>query len=314
MLRRIAPAVLATAVIAAALTGCSSADANEVDRGDCKPVLSPGVMSDSVVVLGGFNAEPQVKIPSDTDIATTQRSIVDSSDVKKNAPVAGANSVVSVNFELFEQSTGEQLYRTDGFAAGEKNRKNEFFLLSEDAANPLVEAVRCAVPGERIVLAMSQTDSIALHNQLGGDFETGIIAVIDVEAVSGLRAEGPVRGLPNGFPAVVTDSTGRVGMVLPPRDAPTGSTAAVRIMGDGPKVAKDDTIIVQVLSVSWTGSVLSNTWADGGPQLIDTEEVATKQGLNFRTELTGKRVGSQVVITEGGDSARAIVVDILAIG
>ena len=313
MLRRIAPAVLATAVIAAALTGCSSADANVLDRTGCEPTLAPGAVSDSTVVLGGWGAEPQISIPKDLEIAASQRSIVDSSEVGKRPRLADGDTIVTVNFVLYEQKTGEQLYRTDGFAAGADNRSNDFFLLAPDSS-PLVEAVRCTAPGERVVLAMSQVDSIPLHQQIGGDFDSGVIAVIDVEAVGALRAEGPTRGLPNGFPAVVTDSTGQPGVVLPPRDAPAGSTSGVRIAGSGPKIEASDRIVVQILTVGWDGDVLSNTWVDSGPQLLENEESSQAQQLHFRFELTGKRVGSQVVITEGGDSARVHVVDVLAIG
>ena len=314
MLRRIAPAVLATAVIAAALTGCSSADAGVVDRTGCEPSLAPGAVSDSVVVLGGWGAEPKLSIPKDAEISVSQRSIIDSSGVAQRPKLADGDAIVTLNFVIYEQTTGEELYRTEGFAGASDNRRNDFFLLSSEFSSPLVESVRCAAPGERVVLAMTQIDSVLLHQQIGGDIESGVVVVLDIEAVSPLHAEGSLRGLPNGFPAVVTDSTGRPGIVLPPRDAPVGSTASVRIAGDGPEVDASDAIVAQVLTVAWDGTVLSSTWADGGPQLLEAEQAVQMQELNFRFELTGKRVGSQVVITEGGDSARVHVVDILAIG
>lgn len=317
MLRRIAPAVLATAVIAAGLTGCSSAQATTVDRGDCVSKLGSGALSDSVVVLGGFGTVPEVSIPKDTVVPATQRTIVDSASVKPGSRVVKNDSIASVNFAFYDQASGKQIFASNGFGGAQQS--NEFFAITEANSNPLNEAIMCAAPGERVVLALSPEDSAPLIAQLGGASmtadgapQTSVVAVLDVEAVSGMSVAGAPKGLPNGFPAVVTDDEGRPGVVLPPRKAPEGSTAAVRIKGSGEEITKDDQLVIQLLSVSWDGKQLVNTWQDGGPQAIGGEDVSAQQGLNFRSELTGKRVGSQVVITEGGDDARVLVVDVLA--
>lgn len=311
MLRRIAPAVLAAAVLAGGLAGCSSTVPTEVDRGDCTPMLGAGALSDNVVVLGGFGTDPQVSIPSDTVIPVTQRSIVDSSGVTgKNPLLAEGDTVVSVNFAFYDQATGEELLRGGEFGGG----KHEFFLVSDEAPNPLSEAVRCAAAGERVVLALSPADSMPLRQQVGGDPKSSVVGVFDVEAVSKFSVEGRAKGLPNGFPAVVTNEDGQPGVVLPPRDAPIGLTSAVRIAGDGAVVTAENRVVAQALIVGWDGTVEMNTWSASGPQLIGNEEEAGQQQISYRAELTGKKVGSQVVITEGGDRARVIVVDILAAG
>lgn len=312
MLRRIAPAVLTVAVSAAVLTGCSSTDVVEVDRGECAPSLGAGALSDSVVVLGGFGTEPEVSIPTDTEIPVSQRSIVDASGVTPGARVAENDTIASVNFAFYDQATGDKLFSSAGF--GGKSDGKEFFVLAEEMLNPLSAAVQCAVPGERVVLAMSPQDALPLRQQLGGTADSALVAVMDVEGVSGFKAEGRSKGLPNGFPAVVTDETGQPGLVLPPRDAPVGMKSGVRVVGDGEEVTEDERLLVQMFAVSWDGSVLTNTWASGGPQLMPGEVEAAAQGLTFRTELTGKKIGSQVVITEGGENARVVVLDILAAG
>ena len=312
MLRRIAPAVLTVAVSAAALTGCSSTDVTAVDRGECAPAIGAGALSDSVVVLGGFGTEPEVSIPADTTVPASQRSIVDSTAAEPGGRVAGNDTIASVNFAFYDQATGEKLFASAGF--GGASDSSEFFLLSEELLNPLSAAVQCAVPGERVVLALSPEDALPLRQQLGGTPDAALVAVMDVEGVSGMQAEGRTKGLPNGFPAVVTDETGQPGLVLPPRDAPVGLTSGVRIKGSGADVTAEGRLLVQMFAVSWDGSVLTNTWTSGGPQLLPGETESAAQGLNFRAELTGKPIGSQVVITEGGDNARVIVLDVLAAG
>ncbi|MFC5338168.1 peptidylprolyl isomerase [Leucobacter denitrificans] len=311
MLRRIVPAVFATAIVAVSLTACSSSDAVEVNRGDCTAMLGAGAVTENVVLLGGYGEDPQISIPAETEITVTQRSIVDSSGAVSGTRVADEGSLVSVNYALYDQQTGEQLIQSDGFGNGDSN---EFFIISAEAANPLSEALRCTVAGERVVLAISPGDAAGLSQQLGGTEDAGVIAVFDVSDVSGQSVEGRALGLPNGFPAVVTDANGQPGVVLPPRDAPVGSTSAVRIAGDGAEVHADSRVLVQVLIVGWDGNIVSNTWGQSGPQMLQGEEEATAGGVNFRSELTGKKAGSQVVITEGGDDARVIVVDILAVG
>lgn len=311
MLRRIAPAVLAAVVLAGGLAGCSSTIPAEVDRGDCTPMLGAGALSDNVVVLGGFGTDPQISIPKDAAATVTQRSIVDSSGVaEKNPVLAEGDTVVSVNFAFFDQGTGEELFRSGGFGGD----ANEFFLVSDEAPNPLSEAVRCAAAGERVVLAMSPADSMPLRQQMGGDPASSIVGVFDVEAVSEFSVAGRAQGLPNGFPAVVTNKDGQPGVVLPPRDAPIGLTSAVRIVGEGAEITAQNRVVVQALTVGWDGRLESNTWDSSGPELIGNEEEAGQQQISYRGELTGKKVGSQVVITEGGDRARVIVVDILAAG
>ena len=312
MLRRIAPAVLTVAVSAAALTGCSSTDVVQVDRGDCSATLSPGVLSDSTIVLGGFGTVPEVSIPTDAKITTSQRTIIDSSGVEPGAKPAGNNTIASVNFAFYDQATGDKLFQSAGFGA--LNQATEFFMVAEGMMNPLNAAIECAVPGERVVLALSPDDALPLRQQIGGTPDAALVAVMDVDAVSDVHATGSKKGLPNGFPAVVTDANGFPGVVLPPRDAPIGLESGVRIKGTGETIDAESRILVQMLAVTWEGAVVTNTWADGGPQLLPGVTESEAQGLNFRGELTGKKIGSQVVITEGGENARVLVIDVLAQG
>lgn len=312
MLRRIAPAVLATAVIAAGLTGCSAAPAGEVDRGDCVPAMGAGTLSDSVVVLGGFGAEPEVQIPEDTQVSVAQRSIVKPGP--NGGTVADSGKLVTWNYAFYDQVSGEQLAASPGF--GENDSASFLKVPEDDAMDAISAALRCTVPGDRVVAAFNPSDSqgLAMALQLGATPEASIVGVFDVVDVGAQRAEGSLRGLPSGFPAVVTNDTGVPGIVLPPRQAPVGLVSAVRVAGDGHAVEADDQVLVQMLTVSWTGSVTSNTWEGAGPQLIGSEEMAAQQGLNIREELTGAQVGSQLVITEGGDNSRVHVVDVLAAG
>lgn len=307
MLRRLVPATAASALLIVGLTGCTSAQ--EAARADCTPVMQPGALSNNVVVLGEAGTTPQVKVPEGTDIVSSQRTIV--SAPASDGAIAGERSLVGVNMAFFDSKSAKPLYESPALA--DPQQAPEYLLVAEDMANPLSEAVRCAAEGDRVVLALSPTDSAQLAMQLGATPGESLVGVIDVVSASPLAAQGPVRGLPNGYPAVVTDETGQPGVVLPPREAPKGTSSAVRIAGDGEKVRADQNVIGQVLSVSWDGAVQQNSWTQG-LMSFGTEDQVAASGNTFRAELTGKQVGSQVVIVENeGGSARVVVVDILGV-
>lgn len=306
MLRRIVPAVLATAVLATGLTACSSPGPIEVDRAGCTSPIGVGALSENTVVLGEFGTLPEVSIPKDTKATGIQRSIVDSSGVKKDAGLVDEGMIVGVNYGLYEQTTGELLEASPGF--GKNDGSNIPMPVSEGSMNPVSEAVRCTAPGERVVLGMSQA---IVESVFGVAFEDGMVAVIDVESVGGFTAEGKRRSLPSGYPAVVTDENGQPGVVLPPIDAPAGLNSAVRIEGTGNKVTAENSLYVNVLAVDWTGKQLSNTHVTG-PDQLPSEADGEQMGAAYRSELTGVPVGSQVVVLEGGDAARVLVIDILA--
>ncbi|MFT4231408.1 MAG: peptidylprolyl isomerase [Leucobacter sp.] len=307
MLRRLVPATAAVVLLLAGATGCS---AQQSAASDCESSLGPGALSDSVTVLGGFGEAPQISVPKQTDILSTQRTVVQSDGDRSGA--ADEGTLVGVNMAFFDSSTGDQLYESPGFT--DEGGSPEFLLVSEENSNPLSEAIRCTAPGDRTVLALSPEDSTEFGMQLGSVVVSPVIGVFDTVTTSPLAAQGAARGLPDGYPAVVTNEDGRPGVVLPPSEAPAGTTSAVRIEGSGEKIAADDNVIAQVLSVGWDGEEETNTW-DTGLTALGAEDQIDQSGFGFRTELTGKTVGSQVVVIENeeGDQPRVVVVDIVGV-
>lgn len=103
--------------------------------------------------------------------------------------------------------------------------------------------------------------------------------------------------------------------MLPPRDAPAGTTSAVRVEGDGAEVGAEDNVIAQVLTVGWDGTVQTNSW-NTGLMGLGNEQQISQSGNTFREQLTGAKVGSQLVIIENESDAEAkvVVVDIIGVG
>jgi len=110
---------------------------------------------------------------------------------------------------------------------------------------------------------------------------------------------------------VTADESGRPGIVLPPQRAPKKVRVAERITGQGEDVTAKDSVIGQVLTVSWEGNIVGNTW-DQGMVGFGTED-GPNPNYAFRELLTGHPVGSQLVILDPNDGSPVVhVVDILA--
>lgn len=310
MLRRIVPASAAILLLLSGLTACS---AESEQASECVPVLKPGALSDAVKVNTAFGEVPDAKIPKDIEIEVSQRSFAEKAEDRSS--LAGENTLVTMNMMLFDAATGSPVYASPAFS-GEGIDAPEFLLVSKEMSNPVSEAVRCAAVGDRVVLAVSPKDAA----DLGGASPTPLVAVIDVLAEGALRAEGKLQSLPNGFPAVVTDDEGRPGVVVPPGEAPEGTRSAIRVEGDGAVVDASQNVVAQVTEVLWDPTIASNaeklitnTW-DEGVKALGNEDQIAQSGITYRAELTGKTVGSQVVVIENIDgNPRVVVVDILGV-
>lgn len=297
MFRRFIPATAAAALLVGGLAGCS---VSHTAGNACTPQLVAGSSSNSVVVLGAFGETPQVT-PVEGPLET-QRTIV--TEAADRSVIVHEGDTATVDIQLLDAATGEVLFENPGMSGA---GSHQFFSVTETQSSPITEAIRCAAPGERIVLTVDQQ----LAEQFGLTVGSPAIAVIDVIETRAQRADGLARGLPNGYPAVVTNDQGWPGVVLPPTNAPAGTTSAVRVKGDGDIVDAADAVQVQALGVGWDGNVRVNTWESGVAATLGPDEGADP----LRVELTGVPVGSQVVVvTDASGSPEVYVLDIVAAG
>lgn len=300
MRSRVLPIAAATAVLASVLTGCTAA--NQVEN--CAPQFLPSALTDGVTISGDSADTLEVNVPESAGSMNTHSSVFGSDDAASNAnDVVRAGSLFEANLAFVNAATGDMLDVSPSFGTGRGQ-----LLLATAEQGPVVGALLCSSVGDTVVTELSAKDSAAM----GVDGQ--LVVVAEINAVYAPRAEGKMRALTTGFPAVTNDETGRPGMVLPPQQAPTKVKSAVRIQGDGEKVAATDNVIGNVLTVSWEGQVVRNTW-DEMPAGFGAEGDEAQTGASFRAELTGYPVGSQVVIIEptGDGTARVSVVDILAV-
>lgn len=307
MRRRIIPAAVSTTLVLAALTGCAGSGGATAD---CVNPLRPGVLSNGVEV----DADDGAEIVGDPGILNAQ--LTTAVEGEDRGAAAEPGGVVIANVSIYDAVTGDELDRRENspyLALPEAMLADaESALRSADSDTIPVQyllatALVCAAPGDTLVLAA--TPEQAMTSQLSVN---SVVAVIEVLETFPGRIEGRTRGLPNGFPAVATDETGRPGVVLPPQAAPAKAKVAPRIVGSGPEIAAEDAPIGNVLTVSWSGSVVKNTW-DSGLVVFGSEE-SPSADFAFRDQLTGQRVGSQVVILDPNDGDPVVhVVDIVAV-
>ena len=307
MRRRLVPVAAAATLVLAGLTGCAaSGDA----AAGCTNPLQPGPLSNSVSVDGG-----SVKVTGPTDVLNAQRSVLHAGSDAGTAAQPG--DVVFADVEIVDAASGKSLAKASNSPnlALPKNVLGELEkALKSEQSDSLTDqhliatALLCAVPGDTIAVGMTAGQSMA--SQLGS---SASVAVLTIRSVAPPRAEGRVQGLPNGFPAVTTDDTGRPGVVLPPQAAPGKIQVAVRVLGSGGKVTAEDVVIGQSLTVSWTGSVVSNAWESGITSFGTVEQPNTE--FSFRKLLDGYPAGSQLVILDPADKNPVVhVVDIVAAG
>ena len=300
MRRRVLPFVAVAAVAASVLTGCSAA--SQADN--CVPTLSPGALSDSVKVSGDSADTLKVSFSKATEAANPQRSIVQQADSTsaERGTLVEEGMIFKANLAYVDAVTGEVLQVAPTFGTGEGVP-----YLADPQAGPVFDAVLCAAVGDTAAVVVSEQDSAAM----GAEGQLLLLAQITDATVT--RATGSSRALPSGFPAVTNDETGRPGIVLPPQQAPSKMKSAPRIEGTGEKVTAEQNVIGHVLTVSWDGQQVKNTW-ESLPEGFGNEESSVQTGATFREALTGYRVGSQVVVIEPGDGQpRVSVVDILAV-
>src|SRR6218665_1538203 len=215
MRRRYVPVAVTATLVLTALTGCSAADPGA----DCVNPLQPGALSNGVSADSG-----NVSGTGPIDILNAQRSVLAQSE-KHDAEAAVPGGIVTADVTIVDAKTGSVIDRRESaphLVLPENMIDDARTALTGEQSESMgldyliATALLCAVPGQTISVAATAAQSMA--SQLGND---ATVAVIDVLSAAPAHAQGGVRGLPSGFPAVATDDTGRPGIVLPPEAAPS---------------------------------------------------------------------------------------------
>lgn len=291
--------IATTGIVAAALTGCSSAPA--------APEATPGQSSGVVVVKGDFGEEPRVEFPSPLAPQETQCSEVIAGEGERLQE--GQQALISL--AVFNGSTGEDIQY-----AGFGDEEPIAVTVSDSTLPGLKKALECAQVGSRIAVVVPPEDAFGEegNESLAVSPDDSLVFVIDVQRAFPSRADGAARLTRDGFPAVVLAPDGRPGITVPKNDPPKELQTEVLKQGNGETVEDGDAVVVNYTGVLWNdNTVFDSSWQNGAPATFVVGEGPGAQVIpGFSKALVGQQVGSQIGVivppSEGyGDAGNAQV-------
>ncbi len=282
-MRTAAAALVLAGVIAASLTACSSAP----DSGDCTPAVS-GSVSDAVNVTGDFGAEPTVEFTKPLTVETTERTVEIAAE--KREQFAEPNDEVTINFVLYNGTTGEKLSSsfTDGQPA--------IFTVNDTVYLPgLIKSIACSAPGDRVTGVIPPNEAFGANGSTNLAVAAGesLVFVVDIISIASGVADGEPQPPVDGLPTVALAADGTPTITIPDTEPPTELKIALLKKGDGAVVGEGDAVKVQYVGMNWnTKTVFDQSWDSQGPVTFTTDGVVA----GFGQALVGQAVGSQVLV------------------
>jgi peptidylprolyl isomerase len=287
-----------TIAMVVALTGslaaCTTAESD--DAAACTPTES-GSASDGVEVTGDFGSKPTVVIDDPLTTEATERTV----DIEGDGKVAEEGDTVTVDFMLFNATSGEQVAGTE-YTDGSTTT---FGVDDTQYLAGIVKTLECSTVGSRVVGVVPPADSWGDTGatDLGVEATDSIVLVMDVVDVETPvttdetlpKADGADQPLPEGFPAVTVTlaEDGTPTITLPGGDAPTELQVATLKEGDGPVVGEGADVQVKYVGMKWSDGTIfdASTWSE------DAVSFNTAQVISgFTSALEGATVGSQVLV------------------
>lgn len=293
-------AVLASlSLVVLALTGCAASPAS--DGAACERDSGGDKVLSAATVTGDLGSTPDVEVFPPVKV---EESAFADITVGDGRTLTSDFQPMVLDIAFYGGESGEELYTSE--FNGDLSRVNNIDFWTQKSPG-LGKVLECATGGSRVLALLTQEDFGAQNAEgFGLAADENVVAVIDVLDVYPTRASGESQfNDAQGLPTVVRAPDGTPGIIIPDSPAPTEAVTQTLIKGDGPEVKKGDTIVNNILAVSWDDkTVATNTWGS-----------AASFGA-AANELIGATVGSQllVVVPESeGTPATAIVVDILGV-
>ena len=279
--RTVTPLLL-TAGLVISLAACSPA--TTATDPDCA-VTPSGSASDAVKVSGEFGAAPEVDIPTPTEAAETQRSVVIAGD----GEAVKSGETVIVEYTVYNGTTGDQLDASqyDGEPTAE-------FTLDEAQLLPgIVKTLNCSTIGSRLVGVLPAVDAFGEAGQetLGVTAEDTLVFVVDLvelkEAPEALVPEEWTENVPT-----VDFSAGTPVLTIPDADPPTSVVIDILEEGTGDVVESGATVEVNYQGTSWdTGEIFDQSYGKAPASFATTGVIE-----GFGAALVGQKVGTKLVV------------------
>jgi FKBP-type peptidyl-prolyl cis-trans isomerase len=280
-------AIIAGLVVS--LAGCSTS----TPSGACTPSVTSGDTSSTVTAAGAFGSEPKVTMPTPLVVKKPEVSIITKGAGKTIYP--GQN--VDFQATVLNAKTGDVISATSFDKTSPARAK------ADTKVTGIGPALQCVTVGSRLAVALTVRDFVGKQG-LDPTYNLGLndtlVFVVDVVAKYLGRADGVDQILQAGFPTVVLASDGQPGITIPHQNPLSDLQIEVLKRGAGPRVKKDDFVVLAYTGVDWTTQkVFDTTWGGSAvnrqaKNLDPTDGSGLVDG--FTTALIGQTVGSQVLV------------------
>lgn len=281
MSRRPIALLLAAALSAAALTGCS------VLFPSCEPPAGgSAVDAVSVTAAAADGAAPVVDFPTPLisnglEVRTVTRG---------DGPQVGEGQYIAVSLLGF---TGDRDPALGSLGGAGFDGASTLGLVVDPELTAFAPGLLCAHEGDRLLISLPIADIPESINTAGLNPDASLIYLVDIERVYPRKAEGAPQWITEpGLPIVVTAPDGTPGITAPAGEPDGEFHLAVLRKGDGPRVGESSRVTLHYSLMLWgTDTILQSTWASGTPATVTPEGVIA----GFRDTLLGQTVGSQVL-------------------
>lgn len=276
-MRRIAVLLAPLLLAALAAAGCGSSSSS-----------SSG--GPTVTVTGSFGHAPVVRIPAQKAGGRLQVRTV----IRGTGPALTATDAVVGNYAVYIWT-----------GTGHKLAESTFSGLPALFAGRLLPGLQTALRNQRIgsrVLAVipPKYGYGSQGNPQGGVKPTDTLVFV-IDLLKAYAADAAATGKPvsdggHGLPTVTPGVPPRIS--VPSGKPPHKLVTKILIRGSGPKVAKDQYLVVQYSGVIWrTGSVFDSSWSRGAPFGFVLGAQPPQVIPGWDAALVGQKVGSRILLS-----------------
>ncbi|MFF7141899.1 FKBP-type peptidyl-prolyl cis-trans isomerase [Streptomyces nodosus] len=223
-----------------------------------------------------------------------------SKDLAVKTVIAGGGRTVAENDFVQAHYLG-QVWGTGKVFDNSYDRKTP--LLIQLSQGSIIDGWRYALPGKkvgsRLLMAVPPTWGYGPqgNSRAGIKGTDTLVFVVDVENTFNAKSSAEGKAVAQNdaaLPKVGTETGAKAPSVdVPHGKPPAGLVANYVIEGNGPKVAADNTVLVQYKGVLWdTGKEFDSTYGRGQLASFSLQQVVK----GWAQGLTGKKVGSRVLV------------------
>jgi peptidylprolyl isomerase len=300
-------ALAATALLAAALTGCAPGATRGPGNqpAGCTPDFAAGDASSIVKASGKVGTQPKASFPTPL---VTKRSQVTVLAAGHGVP-AQKGSQIDFDYTVYNGATGESLggsgydaSQMPRAAAGEKIPGQQG---GAATTSTLLQSLVCAQAGSRLALTTtSKALGLGDLSQYGISATGTVVVVVDVHDVYLGKADG-LNLLPqDGMPNVVTAVSGQPGIVLQELQKPTTARVETVKAGGGAVLEKGAKAILMFTAWTWPSGAdkpvivdALDTWTGNQAATVELTPLSKGGALPDKLvdALVGQKVGTQIL-------------------